>query len=568
MADPISAPVPFDQKGFEAELKKGRRLGLLDLSRFDFVTLPPAVLELRELRGIELGPFAWNDDEGPIRRIATGFHQYWKKRPFNDLGALAKLPALEAVELSCCRFFDSLEPLGELPALRRLGICSCKHLTDFTPLQSLTGLEELDASETKLLDFSLLSGLPKLRKLSFCGSNPGVNFDSLAALPHLEELEFLFHDSRLDLGFLEKLPNLRALKFHQVDKVDDWGPVGRLRRLESLRLFGCRTLTKFAPLADLLPQLTFLGLQQETADVPSEAQSRPERSRDGEESSGNLQAVRDYWKANHEVSPEWLRRLSDAAPPRKTQTPPKPALRTEVPPVDEQLFAALRQEIVRQYREWRRDGTLPTADEGLYAVGLFVMPSDGRTYLVGAANAAKERIGHPSPVWETWPVPDTTEHWLPNEFWRLPPENSVAEEANEEIRRAYTLTDRDAHLWDGFTKAAAATAQEELEARSLTAAALSLRDLDREGLFGSGAARENVVLMVATMDHDSGVDAETLVTGVRFLNGDKVLKTFLPIWARESAVDEEVGVWRKKVVRQAAKSEFAKRLATLPLGDQ
>jgi hypothetical protein len=135
--------------------------------------------------------------------------------PENRLPALSRLPALENLALSLCRFAD-LRALPELPKLVRLSLIVCNRLQDLTGLERCSNLLVLWVEQAKSLgDIGAVAFLGRLRTLVLRDCPMIKDIQALIGLPDLEAVAFSATTNIRDgnLSPLESLPSLKNADF-------------------------------------------------------------------------------------------------------------------------------------------------------------------------------------------------------------------------------------------------------------------------------------------------------------------------------------------------------------------
>ena len=150
-----------------------------------------------------------------------------------DLSGVARLPALERLDLSCNALAD-LSPLAALGALRDLDL-SGNRIADLSPLGALHALERLDVSDNAVADASALAGLPRLRVLLLDG-NAVTDLGPLTHLATLENLG-LAGNAVTDVTALQDLAALRRLDLGG-NRIADLSPLGDVAGLVWLDVTG------------------------------------------------------------------------------------------------------------------------------------------------------------------------------------------------------------------------------------------------------------------------------------------------------------------------------------------
>ncbi len=174
-----------------------------------------------------------------------------------DLTILSELTALQAVNLSGCRFpAEALSVLAELPELKRLDLSQCA-LSTIAGLEGAENLTHLYLSGNTLRNLKALSGMKYLVEL-ILDHNAVVDLSALSSLGNLEKLDLSFNSitTLVPLASCQKLSwlNLNNNSISALDTVDT------LPNLKHLDL-GSNSLTDVAILASCTA-LTELNLSK------------------------------------------------------------------------------------------------------------------------------------------------------------------------------------------------------------------------------------------------------------------------------------------------------------------
>ncbi|MEV6623866.1 NACHT domain-containing protein [Amycolatopsis sp. NPDC051106] len=170
--------------------------------------------------------------------------------------ALAKLPALEHLQLSWIYDLDRLAVLTPLTGLRSLSLGNVFRLTDLKPLRFLSGPASLSFQDCYALeDITLLRDwadtLQQLRMVN-C---PTIDPTPIGDLPRLQALDLTGIEAS-DLSMLSALRRLRHLRLRVLDTKSDLTPLADLGELERLSVTGSGQL-------DLQPMAGRSGLRVE-----------------------------------------------------------------------------------------------------------------------------------------------------------------------------------------------------------------------------------------------------------------------------------------------------------------
>jgi Leucine-rich repeat (LRR) protein len=242
----------------------------------------PALRDLRPPAGFDLGPLpsftaltalVLRDQPVPSLDFLGGLTQLRKLEVFSfeeltDVGALAKLAALEELDLTHAAKLADLSPLRGLRALRVLNLFGTGR--SLPPVGELPSLEELEISCSEIHTLEGIEQAHHLRKLAAAYNNIW-DLRPLASLAELEHLELNSNDHKLeDLGPLRGLPRLRDLcvssqgirtlsplaevkTLEQVrvthSAIESVAPLGGLPRLREVTVTGCWLLESLQPLA-------------------------------------------------------------------------------------------------------------------------------------------------------------------------------------------------------------------------------------------------------------------------------------------------------------------------------
>ncbi|HUW28275.1 MAG TPA: COR domain-containing protein, partial [Sulfuriferula sp.] len=124
---------------------------------------------------------------------------------------LAKLTALQTLNLSGCEQITDFAPLAKLTALQTLDLSGCKQITDLAPLAKLTALQTLDLSGCKQI--TDLAPLAKLTALKFLGLQRTfvLSRAQAATLNGHRNLQYLTLDDIEDSRLLYAYPRLTYL---------------------------------------------------------------------------------------------------------------------------------------------------------------------------------------------------------------------------------------------------------------------------------------------------------------------------------------------------------------------
>ncbi len=173
-------------------------------------TLPPGLSRLRALERLRIphGTIKRADHVAELGQLPRPFRlELWVK----DVELALFAAASHNVRGLFLRGQDSnlsdVSPLRGWRNLEAIDLASTR-VTDLSPLKDLS-LTELNVSETKLADLSLLACWPRLRSLRL-RRVPAKDFSTLAGLTALEHLELNFTAVR-DLRLLQNLTALRTI---------------------------------------------------------------------------------------------------------------------------------------------------------------------------------------------------------------------------------------------------------------------------------------------------------------------------------------------------------------------
>jgi hypothetical protein len=208
--------------------------------------------------------------------------------PIADLGAVAKLPELAALEIQSNPGMESFAFLTGMLRLRELVISECP-VRDFSSLDGLhlktlvirncpVDVSSIPPGCTQSLSLELIppypaldaaAGLP-LVSLTVSGSGPSLDLEVLRGFPHLAELTTYGWPAPTEFAVLASLHGLMRLTVHGA-VITDFTPVAQLRSLKELSISFFSAPPDVTPIAGLSGlssiQFTCLG----PAPVPFDA---------------------------------------------------------------------------------------------------------------------------------------------------------------------------------------------------------------------------------------------------------------------------------------------------------
>ncbi len=179
-----------------------------------------------------------------------------------DNSFIYDLPNLEGLVLSLYKDVDFVLDCNKLPKSLyslHLQVYSKKKIINIEDLNK-TGLQHLTISDFDEKDLTKLSGLTKLKSLSF----RTAKIKSLKGIENLTNLKVLSFGGVRSLTDISDITTLQKLKFLEFDicwKMQDFSPIAALKELEVLKLMDCKNLAsiKFVKELPKLRQLYTLG---------------------------------------------------------------------------------------------------------------------------------------------------------------------------------------------------------------------------------------------------------------------------------------------------------------------
>ena len=173
-----------------------------------------------------------------------------------DLTDVSKVPKLETLNLVSSGLRD-LSPLRNAVSLKRLALPGCSGIRDLTPLLDLPNLNYLIVNQTSCNDYSVLKGLPNLKKLWV--GRFGIEVDDwrwIGGMRSLEELHF-FNSNMETLPSFSALTRLTSLDIYNCPRLQSIAPIADAKKLTSLRLRRLKPMQS-ADVIQKLPNLQVL----------------------------------------------------------------------------------------------------------------------------------------------------------------------------------------------------------------------------------------------------------------------------------------------------------------------
>lgn len=152
--------------------------------------------------------------------------------PGKGLEKLVKnFPNLEELNID----YTSVESLKELSGLSKLKALEIDSIKDNSYLSSLSALESLTLKgNEEHADYSVLFGMPGLKKLNLENARGIKNIDFIANMPNLESFS-IDHSQIRDIEGLRDHQNLRSLSLVENQEIRDYSPIESLSSLEELQ---------------------------------------------------------------------------------------------------------------------------------------------------------------------------------------------------------------------------------------------------------------------------------------------------------------------------------------------
>jgi len=216
---------------------------LLQLTALDLSSCP---------RVIDLSPLAFLKNLSSLNLSSCS--------ALNHLGPLASLKKLTSLNLSGCEGLSELQPLASLAQITSLNLAWCKRLRDLAPLAGLWGLDSLDLSGCeRLADLGALARLNQLTSLNLDRCIRVTDLSALAGLTQLICLDLNECMQLRNLAAISDLAQLTRLRLGTPGEPMDLEFLSGLKRLTTLECGKCIGLVDLRPLIGLT-QLTSLDL--------------------------------------------------------------------------------------------------------------------------------------------------------------------------------------------------------------------------------------------------------------------------------------------------------------------
>ncbi len=165
-------------------------------------------------------------------RVLKFFHAFEsakvRLKPLTDLKQLEELQIFH---------IKDLEEIANFINLRHIGLESLK-VNNLDFLRSLQRLETIELkSSDRIIDFSALYSLPKLKEAFIVKNYKNTNAEFLSHLTHLEKLKITDFNSVATFPSLEKLSKLKELSIINCKILSDISGIAKAPNLEDLSLF-------------------------------------------------------------------------------------------------------------------------------------------------------------------------------------------------------------------------------------------------------------------------------------------------------------------------------------------